>query len=106
MSSDVAVLLLTSDMTVAVENLRDELTGALVTGATVTARLLTDAGAGVAGQADPFTLSAVAGFSGFYRGNIVDTASLAVGDTGTVVITATDGASVRTFIEPYVVRNG
>lgn len=96
---------LDSDMTIEVANLRNKLTGSLVTGATVEADVLDEDGNDVTGAGNPIALAEVSGYEGLYRGSIPDTADLSLADGGTIVITADDGAGVnRKWTLEYVVR--
>jgi len=97
-------LFLTSDMVIEVSNLRNTVTDALVTGATVTADVLDSDGNDVTGAGNPISFSEVAGYNGLYRGSIPDTASLSLGDVGTLVVTADAGAGLlRTWTIEYKV---
>ena len=94
-----------SDMSLEVTNLRDRATKALVTGATVTARVLDTAGDAVSGVPDPITLAEVAGSKGFYRGNIPDVAVTTIGQELTIVISVDAGANLaREWTLEAVVR--
>jgi len=104
-NANTETLFINSDMVLEVSNLRDLITDALVTGATVTARVLNAAGAAVGGVSDPLTLTEVAGKSGLYRASVPDGASLSVGDTGTIVVSMDDSTSQREKTVPYRVRN-
>lgn len=107
---------LTTDMLTLVKNLRDARLPVgenLLTGATVTARVLfrvdqsgdVVAGDPVPGVPDPITLTEEAGKVAVYVGTIPDTAALAVGDEVQVVITADAGPGLlRTFFLDAVVE--
>lgn len=100
------VLFENSDSVIVVSNLKDTIADVLLTGATVTARVLDSGGSPVSGVADPLTLTEIVSSNGLYRGTIPDTASLSDGDTGTIVVTADGGAGLqRVWTIPYVVRN-
>ena len=96
-----------TDMTLKVINLRNKLTGALVTGATVTVRVLDSAGVIVTGTTDPIAaVEQALPLKGLYHAPLADTASLAVDATGTLEYTADGGAGLhREWIETYVVKN-
>jgi hypothetical protein len=83
-----------TDMVLAVENFTDSVSGALITGATVTADVFDSDDMLVTGAGSPITLVEVVGAVGLYRGTIPDTASIVVEDTGTIVITADGGAGL------------
>ena len=94
-----------TDMVMKIINLRNDITGVLQTGATITARILDSAGAPVAGISDPVTFVEQVGFKGLYHGPIPDTATLANGDTGTILFVADVGAGLhREWTETYVVK--
>lgn len=93
------LLILASDNVIELCELKDTTTGALVTGATVTARVLDTAGSPVSGVPDPITFTEVAGRSGLYRGTIPEGAGYANGDDVTVKVTAVDGSNTRVFTE-------
>ena len=94
-----------SDMALEVANLKNKLTGELVTGATVTASIFDAAGDAVSGAGNPITLAEITGFDGLYRGTLPDAAVLVIGDLGTIVYTASGGAGLaREWTLEYVVR--
>ena len=96
-----------TDMVLKAVNLRDKITLALQTGATVTARVLDELGAAVVGVSDPIVFVEQVGFSGLYHGPLPDTASLVNGDTGTILWIADAGAGLhREWTETYVVKQG
>jgi len=96
-----------TDMVLEVENLRDTVTDALITGATVTARVLDDLDVAVTGVPDPITLTEVVGGTGLYRATIPDTAAIVEDDSGTIVLTADGGAGLgREWTLTYTVRTG
>ncbi len=94
--ADVAELHLNSDTVVNLKNLKNHLGQLLNTtdfpGATVTMRVLDSANSPVTGVADPISLAEVAGYRGWWRGFIAETAAVAAGDRGTLVITVDDAA--------------
>ena len=95
-----------TDMTLKVINLRNKLTGALVTGATVSVQVLDELGAIVGGTADPIPAVEQAGFNGLYHAPLLDTASLVSGDTGTLHYVTDGGAGLhREWVETYIVKN-
>lgn len=96
-----------TDMTLKVVNLRNKLTGALVTGATVTVRVLDSAGVIVAGTDDPITVvEQAAPQVGLYHAPLADTASLVAEDTGTFEYTADAGAGLhREWVETWVTKD-
>jgi hypothetical protein len=94
-------------MVLEVENLRDTVTDALITGADVSARVFDDLGSPVTGVPDPVELTEVVGGTGLYRGTIPDTAAIVEGDSGTIVLTADGGAGLgREWTLTYTVRTG
>ena len=94
-----------SDTVLEVANLKNRLTGLLVTGATVTASVFDAAGDAVSGAGNPITLAEVANFDGLYRGTLPDAAVLVIGDAGTIVYTASGGAGLqREWTLEYTVR--
>ena len=95
-----------SDDSIIVEQLKNTLTGALVTGATVEATVLDEADMPVAGIPSPVTLTEQTSPVGTYIGNVPDTASLSDGDTGNVVVTADAGAGLhREWTLSYIVQS-
>ena len=96
-----------SDDTIFVRQLRNQKTGLLVTGATVEADVFDNLGAPVAGVPTPITFVEDSAITATYTGDVPDTASLADGDEGTVVITADAGAGLhREWTLTYIVRAG
>lgn len=75
------ILYVDSDMIVEVRNLRNSVTGLLVTGATVTAELLDLADAQVTGATNPFTLTEISGTTGLYRGTLSNAFAIVAGTT-------------------------
>lgn len=73
------VLFVLNDNLLVISNVKNESTGALISDATVTATVKTVAGANVAGQSWPLTLSAAG--NGKYEGTIESTISLAANTT-------------------------
>ncbi len=99
------VLFENTDMVMRTINLRNKVTGVLVESATVSARVLDSAGDAVANVSDPVVFVEQSGFKGLYHGALPDTATLANGDTGTIVYTSEAGAGLhREWTETYVVR--
>jgi len=96
-----------SDDTIFVEQLRNQKTNALVTGATVEAILFDNLGSPVTGAPNPITFTEDPSITATYTGDVPDTASLTDGDEGTVEITADAGAGLhREWTLTYVVRAG
>jgi hypothetical protein len=96
-----------SDGTIFVEQLRNEITGALVSGATVEAIMYDDQGLKVVDAPDPITFTEDSNITATYTGQVPDTADLSDGDTGTVVLTADDGAGLdRQWTLTYIVHSG
>jgi hypothetical protein len=95
MGKEVLKIFVNTDMVLEVGNLRDSITDALITGATVTARVLDELDVLVVGTSDPITLTEVVGSAGLYRGTVPDTASLVAGDTGTIVLSADAGSGLN-----------
>lgn len=94
-----------TDMVMKVVNLRNKVTKQLQTGAAVTARVLDELGAAVAGISDPVVFVEQVGKKGLYHGQIPDTATLVNGDTGTILWVADAGAGLhREWTETYVVK--
>lgn len=94
MATNTFTIFVNTDMVLEVANLKDVVADTLITGATVTARVLDSGGSPVTGVADPITLTEIGGSSGLYRGTIPDTASITEGETGTIVITADGGTGL------------
>ncbi len=95
-----------TNMVMKVVNLRDKVTGLLVLGAVVTARVLDDAGVAVVGISDPVVLvEQPLPRRGLYHGPIPDDASLVNADTGTILWVADAGVGLhREWTETYVVK--
>jgi hypothetical protein len=95
-----------TDMVMKIVNLRDDVTKALQTGATVTARVLDSAGVAVVGISDPVVFVEQASpKKGLYHGGIPDSASLVNADTGTIHWVADAGAGLhREWTETYAVK--
>ena len=83
-----------TDMVVEVANLRNQTTNALLSAATVTAELLTLADASVAGATNPFTLAAVSGTEGTYRGTLSNAFATVAGTSYKLKIVANAGAGL------------
>ena len=90
-------IVLASDMVIELCNLRDAESGELVTGATVTGRVLDSSGNPVSDVPDPITFSEIAGRSGLYRGPIPAAAGYANGDDVQVKVTAVKSGKTRVF---------
>ena len=98
-----------SDDTIFVEQLRNQKTGVLVTGATVEGTVFDDQAipVEVVGVPQPIVFTEDPAITATYTGDVPDTASLVDGAEGTVVITADAGAGLhREWTLTYVVRAG
>jgi hypothetical protein len=83
-----------TDMVIKLRNLKDIVTDTLLTGATVSMRVLDSNDAIVTGTTDPIVFVEQA-TKGLYHGAIPDTAEYVFEDTGTVLITADAGAGLH-----------
>lgn len=94
------VILFQSDNIIEVSNLKDAVTGALLTGATIEVRVLEDReGAEVAGGSWPVVLAEIV--QGLYRGTIPDTVTLLLDHTYYVETVVNAGPGLqRKFIDP------
>lgn len=94
--SNVATLYVGNDTVLEVKGLKNEVTGAFLNAATVTATLSDSAsGAEVSGQSWPVTLAYVAGSDGDYRATLSYAMSLTANGRYTASITADAGAGLR-----------
>lgn len=94
-----------SDNNVFLNCLVENVTGASITTATVTARLLDSADAELSGVSWPVSMPHVS--DGNYRGLVPDTLSVEVGQVITIEVTADDGADrKRVFRESTTVQEG
>ena len=93
-SSGTFTLFENTDMVIKLRNLKDIVAGTLLTGATVTMRVLDSLGTIVTGIGDPVTFTEP-GASGLYHGAIPDTTDIVFEDTGTIVIMADAGAGLH-----------
>ena len=95
----VQVYFLTSDNTLQLTGLQDQLTSSFVNSATVTVTLTNKAtGAQVAGQSWPTTMTYVTSSDGNYRGNLVDVLTVSEFDELEATIDADDGPSRKLTI--------
>ncbi len=85
-----------------ISGLRNEATGSIVTGATVTARVLDATGAPIDGQAWPLTLAAAPGEPGTYRGQVSHEADLLPRNRYTIQIDIAGGGMVAALRVPAV----
>ncbi len=88
-----------SDNVVELSGLKNEITGAFINNATVTAKVVDRNGVDVAGQSWPVTLTYVSSSDGVYRGTLSDSMSLARFDLYTVQVTASAGAGLQQYWE-------
>lgn len=92
-SSGIFTFFENTDMVIKVRNLKDTVAGTLITGATVTMRVLDSGGTIVGSIGDPVTFVEQA-TSGLYHGAVPDTTDIVFEDTGTVVISADAGSGL------------
>lgn len=100
------VVIILSDNVIEVRRLRNTVTGALQSSATVEATIKDSNGDNLTGITQPITLSAVSGTDGLYRGSfpaqdISGPTAVVVGTLLTVIITANAGAGLyrtKTFV--------
>ncbi len=93
--ASIDLLIEDTDMDILLRNLRNRRTKALITGATVTARVLlaSDLSVLVTG----ITMSGVSGVDGSYEGTVLNTESLVSSQNIVVEVTAVSGAVKRIF---------
>lgn len=100
------VMFLLSDGYLEIRNLRDKQTTDLVTGATISARVLDDSLVAVTNVPDPINFTEVSGKSGLYRGSIPDDAAFTKGQEGFVTFTIDKATLKRTVTLEFVIRDG
>ncbi len=100
------IMFLLSDGYLEIRNLRDKQTNLLVTGATVSARVLDSSLAAVGSIPDPVNFTEVSGKSGLYRGSIPDDAAFTNGQDGFVTVTIDKGTLKRTVTLEFEIRDG
>lgn len=104
--SNVNVIYTANDTVIEVKGLKNEVTGAFLNSATVTATLVDAAGSQVAGETWPKTLSYVTGSDGIYRATLPYTMSLAAGGRYEAQITANGGSGLRAnFALPVLAKS-
>ncbi|MGH7460565.1 MAG: hypothetical protein ACREMA_06000 [Longimicrobiales bacterium] len=95
-----------NDNVLRLDDVRNEITGALITGATVSAKIvIQETGAdlnGTGGFTNPFTLPGIAGKPGSYAGVCVKEANLVAGQPLIAQVTFTGGAGERAYIEEVI----
>lgn len=109
MASNQVILYQNTTMALTMKRLKNKLTDQLVTtddfgSAAVSFRVLDSTGTIVTGTSDPIACTEVAGKNGSWRGLIPSTASLSLGNRGTIVVTSTDGTNSDERTIPYVVK--
>jgi hypothetical protein len=103
--SNVSILFVGNDTVLEVRELKGEVVGDFLNAATVTATLVDAAGAQVAGETWPKTLTYVTGSDGIYRATLPYTLSLTAGGRYTANISVNAGAGLRAaFSLPCVAR--
>lgn len=85
-----------------ISGLRNEATGSIVTGATITARVLDSSGDPIDGQEWPLALPAVSGEPGTYRGQVSHAAELVARGRYTIQIDISGGGMVAALRVPAV----
>lgn len=104
--SNVNVLYTANDTVIEVKGLKNEVSGAFLNAAAVTATLVDSAAAQVAGETWPKTLDYVAGSDGIYRATLPYTLSLAAGGRYEAQISVNAGSGLRAnFTLPCVARS-
>lgn len=93
--SNVTVLFVGNDTVLEVKGLKNEVTGAFLNAATVTATLVDAQGSEVGGQSWPVTLAYVTDSDGIYRGTLSYAMSLTATSRYTAQVTADGGAGLR-----------
>ena len=86
-----------NDNLIELTGLKDEATDTFVNDATVTAVMKSAAGAQIAGQSWPLTLSYIGSSDGVYRGILDAAAEVAIGDSVTIEITIAASAGRDAF---------
>lgn len=103
--SNVNVIYTANDTVVEISGLKNEVTGAFLNSAVVTATLVDAAGNQVAGETWPKTLSYVTGSDGIYRATLPYTMTLAAGGRYEAQISVNGGSGLRaSFALPVVAR--
>lgn len=103
--SNVNVIYTGNDTVIEVKGLKNEVTGAFLNSATVTATLVDAEGDQVAGETWPKTLAYVASSDGIYRATLPYTMSLAAGGRYVAQISVNAGSGLRaSFSLPVVAR--
>lgn len=95
--SNIHVLYVSNDHVLEVSGLKNELTGAALNGATVTATLVDDTGADVGGDDWPKTMNYVASSAGVYRCSLSYAMTLTAGSRYEARITADAGNGLRAY---------
>ena len=104
--SNVNILYTSNDTVLEVRGLKNEVTGAFLNAATVTATLVDSDGDEVAGETWPKTLDYVSSSDGVYRATLPYTLSLASGGRYTAQISVNAGSGLRaSFALPCVARS-
>lgn len=104
--SNVNIVYTGNDTVLEVKGLKNEVTGAFLNSATVTATLVDDDGNQVAGETWPKTLEYVSGSDGIYRATLPYTMSLAAGGRYEANISVNAGAGLRAaWSLPVVARS-
>lgn len=104
--SNVNIVYTGNDTVLEVKGLKNEVTGAFLNSATVTATLVDDDGNQVAGETWPKTLEYVADSDGIYRATLPYTLSLAAGGRYEANISVNAGAGLRaSWSLPVVARS-
>lgn len=94
-----AVFNILSDNVLELSGLKNEVTGAFINTATVTATLVDREGVEVTGQSWPTAMPYVAASDGVYRGTLSDSLDLTKFETYTAQITADAGPGLRQYWE-------
>lgn len=103
--SNVNILYTTNDTVIEVKGLKNEVTGAFLNAATVTATLVDSDGDQVAGETWPKSLEYVYGSDGIYRATLPYTMGLTSGGRYTAQISVNGGSGLRaSFALPCVAR--
>lgn len=104
--SNVNVIFTDNDTVVEVSGLKNEVSGAFLNAATVTATLVDAEGAEVAGEVWPKTLTYVTGSDGIYRATLPYTMSLVAGSRYEAQISVDAGSGLRAgFALPVLARD-
>lgn len=92
--SNIQTLYVGNDTILEIDNLKNELTGAFLTAASVTVTLKDSTGANVIGDTWPKTLTYLASSNGVYRCTLLHALALVAGRRYTAVIVADGGAGL------------